>query len=82
MTRPNWKTIRGQSAREDTAITLRSIKEILAESDEPVELLSAKPAPEPTTEVAQAPKTEATPKLPGNEKPSLQQRLKSRFFGG
>ena len=89
MSNSNWKTIEGVSGREPTAITLKSIREILAESDEPAELMGSKEAPTPETakvETQAAPASEGTSpetELQGEEtKESLTARLKSRFFGG
>ena len=71
----------GHSAREDTAITMRSIREILAESDEPHELLSSAPK---EAEAQEAPSMQAEHDIdaaPVEEKPPLHSRLKSRLFG-
>ena len=91
MTSPNWKTLEGTSGREDTAITLRSIREILAESDEPAELLTSKdtqpaeaadaPADAPAQQAAK-PHPEADAQPDEVAPASFSARLTRRIFGG
>ena len=84
--------IKGVPADENTAFTMRTIKDILAEAGEEGLLLksgdtnSAAPAPQPQTAKAAMPAPQQaevpqTPAVPAEEPASIGKRLTSRLFG-